>query len=333
MAADVSISSRPKSTGGQTRSMTRFHHSRWPSGRGAWNAADAFHRGQQRALEFGQGDEPASVVAHWGEVADLGDREQPLVARVLVGDPAEQVDARCGGRRRSSEKLASRHSRKPLGHHRVQAAEEPVLDQPVRRRPERHVPHGGIGTGAAVGCGRRARPRRVGAALAEVDVGQRRGDGSGETVVVGLGPVEPGCRPRPAREPAVPEARDRRAPLRRARPAARRTAPTGDDDDRRAVAADVIDGHDRRAAEGSSIRVKSPNLPQRWWRRVISSSRQRSGSPISAPGPVEQGGFERFRAGDDRLDVGGSVAAVTLQLAEMGSAVVERPPTGRFDQR
>ena len=108
---------------------TRFPCSRRLGGRSAWHAADAVEAGDEHVLELGQRDDPAGRVAHRGEVAHLGQGDEPLVGRVVACDAVEQVQSSAAGRRVMS-KLASRHSWRRAGDHRVQAAETRSSSKP-----------------------------------------------------------------------------------------------------------------------------------------------------------------------------------------------------------
>ena len=67
------------STGGQTYSMIRFHSRRCSDGRRVRACADRVEAGDEHALDLGQGDRAALLVADRGEVAHLGDGDEPFV--------------------------------------------------------------------------------------------------------------------------------------------------------------------------------------------------------------------------------------------------------------
>ena len=75
------------------------------------------------------------VVADGREVADLGEREQPLVLGVVTRDPVEQVHV-LGGVEPGDGEPAQPVQVEPLGQHRVHVPVERVLDQAVGARPE-----------------------------------------------------------------------------------------------------------------------------------------------------------------------------------------------------
>ena len=122
---------------------------------------DGAHRLERLAhhpLELGQRGDAAGLVADRREVAHLGERDQPLVARVRVRDGAEQVDVLRRGQPLEVELAQPPHVH-PLGHHRVHAADGRVLG-------ERAVAVARVGAhvdGAVARVGRartrRARPR------------------------------------------------------------------------------------------------------------------------------------------------------------------------------
>ena len=100
---------------------------------------DGAHRLERLAhhpLELGQRGDAAGLVADRREVAHLGERDQPLVARVRVRDGAEQVDVLRRGQPLEVELAQPPHVH-PLGHHRVHAADGRVLGERRRRRRAR----------------------------------------------------------------------------------------------------------------------------------------------------------------------------------------------------
>ena len=125
----------------------------------------------------GRADRPAVLVAHRGEVAHLGDGDQPLVGLGFVpADAVEEVDV-AGRRQAGDPEVRQPPHLQPAGDHRVQPAELDVLLEPSpdrrRRRPSplgRHPvrPHAVV-VGSperehlAAPSGRRRRRRRPGA--------------------------------------------------------------------------------------------------------------------------------------------------------------------------
>ena len=201
-------------------------------------AADALQRLHQHELELGERRDAALLVAHRGEVAHLGDREQPLVLRVRAAAAVEQVDV-LGRRQALDRELAEPPQAQAVRHHRVQAAEHLVLDQPVGAGPEREGADGGH---AQAAFGRRdadddpvhARRQRdrgedrvqplgghvLGVVHVEVGDGEvagRRGGGPGREAVRGrgeAGEVHEGRGEMPPR-PVVPVARTEQRACRR----------------------------------------------------------------------------------------------------------------------
>ncbi len=88
--------------------------------------AHRLERAAHHPLQLGQGGDAAVLVAHGREVAHLGQRDEPLVARVLVRGRAEEVDV-LRGRQALEVELAQPPHVHPLGHHRMQAAERGIL--------------------------------------------------------------------------------------------------------------------------------------------------------------------------------------------------------------
>ena len=84
-------------------------------------------------LEVGQPDDPAGVVARRGEVADLGDRDEALVALVVARLRVEEVDVGRGREPLEREVLEPPQVH-ALRHQRMQAAQVAVLARARRRR-------------------------------------------------------------------------------------------------------------------------------------------------------------------------------------------------------
>ena len=78
------------------------------------------------ALEVGQVDDPAGVVAHRREVADLGDGDEALVALVVARLGVEEVDVG-GGREALEREVLEPPQVHALRHQRMQAAQVAVL--------------------------------------------------------------------------------------------------------------------------------------------------------------------------------------------------------------
>ena len=98
-------------------------------------AADRLERLHQHPLELGQrGDVPVGVVQR-RQVAHLGQREQPLVLRVLARDAVEQIDV-LGRRAAGPARTPQPGELQAVRHHRVQAAQHLVLDQAAAVGPE-----------------------------------------------------------------------------------------------------------------------------------------------------------------------------------------------------
>ena len=149
---------------------------------------DRAHRLERLAdhpLELGQRGDAAGLVADRREVAHLGERDQPLVARVLVRHRAEQVDVLGRGQPLEVELAQPPHVH-PLGHHRVHAADgrDPRRTR-RRRRARRSARRPRRPPRPARARTRRARPRRelglgeqrvevAGLRAQRVDVGEHR---------------------------------------------------------------------------------------------------------------------------------------------------------------
>ena len=97
---------------------------------GGPDAADRLQAVRDRPLGVGQGDHPSLVVADDGELADLGQGDEPLVGGVSWRDaPVEQhvlrrIEAR-------DVELAQPTKGEPAADHRVHATDQDVLDQVV----------------------------------------------------------------------------------------------------------------------------------------------------------------------------------------------------------
>ncbi|CAA9215744.1 MAG: hypothetical protein AVDCRST_MAG76-394 [uncultured Acidimicrobiales bacterium] len=105
---------------------------------GRLRQAEAVEAGGQHLLQLGQGRHGAAGVAHRGEVADLGDGDQPLVRRVAPGHAVEQVDVRPRWEPGQLEALQPPEAQPP-GDHGVEAAHDGVLDEARRRAVEGEV--------------------------------------------------------------------------------------------------------------------------------------------------------------------------------------------------
>ena len=128
-------------------------------------------------LELGQRGDAAALVAHRREVADLGERDEALVLRVLARLGAEQVDVLGRGHALERE-LAQAPDVHPLGEHRVHAAEVGLA--PRRRAPNVRTSTSGASTNATRLDRRPAAPprrTRAGEVLLggaqQVDVGEQ----------------------------------------------------------------------------------------------------------------------------------------------------------------
>ncbi len=92
--------------------------------------ADAVQARGQRRSTAGKPMTSPSRVAQRGHVADLGQRDQPLVGRVVLGDHVEQVGVLRGGQPGAVEVLQPPQVQ-PLPGQRVHVADGPVLGQPA----------------------------------------------------------------------------------------------------------------------------------------------------------------------------------------------------------
>ena len=78
------------------------------------------------------GDRTGPGVTHRHEVTDLGEGEEPVVLRVVVGDPGEEVDILGRGQPLQGE-VRQPPQVEPLAEHRVEVAVEHVLDEAAIR--------------------------------------------------------------------------------------------------------------------------------------------------------------------------------------------------------
>ncbi len=98
--------------------------------------AQAVQAGVQDALELRQAGDPPGVVPHDGELAHVGQGDEPLVVGHLAAPDAEQVHVRGRGQPGELEPGEPPHAQS-FGHQRVPAALGPVLHGlPVRPAPE-----------------------------------------------------------------------------------------------------------------------------------------------------------------------------------------------------
>ena len=98
--------------------------------------AQAVQAGVQDALELRQAGDPPGVVPHDGELADVGQGDEPLVVGHLAALDAEQVHVRSRGQPGQLEPGEPPHAQ-PFGDQRVPAALGPVLGRlPVRPAAE-----------------------------------------------------------------------------------------------------------------------------------------------------------------------------------------------------
>ena len=128
----------------QLRPVPARHRPRWtdvehdPVGGGPVAFREAgerlAHGGQrQQAHEFQPGiADPAGRVGDRDQVAYLGEREQPVVGRVVVRDAVEQVHVLGRGQPVQRE-VAQPPQVQPLGEHRVQVAVQRLLDEAALR--------------------------------------------------------------------------------------------------------------------------------------------------------------------------------------------------------
>ncbi len=92
-------------------------------------------------LDLGQAHQPPLVVSHRGEVADLGDGEQPLVVAVVAGRAVEQVDV-LGRREMLQVEVVEPTELQAFGHHRMQAPSQVFGSVPlVADRAEGEMAH------------------------------------------------------------------------------------------------------------------------------------------------------------------------------------------------
>src|SRR5664279_5697493 len=93
------------------------------------------HPGQglaQLSLDAGQSRGAPGFVAHRADVAHLGQREQPLVARALVGDAGKQIDV-LHRRQPGEAEVAQSLKTQALPHHRMEAAIKHVFSVATAR--------------------------------------------------------------------------------------------------------------------------------------------------------------------------------------------------------
>ena len=99
--------------------------------------ADRIQTGGDGALRRRVDEKVVGLVAERGEVADLCERDQSIVRRVLLGDRAEQVDLLVvGGPQACQIELVQPLHLHALCDMWVQAPDQPVLGEPRQRRPE-----------------------------------------------------------------------------------------------------------------------------------------------------------------------------------------------------
>ena len=103
---------------GHTFSRTRFHRRRSRGERRAWKRRRDSSASASACSSSGSDTTRPALVADDAQLADLGEREQPLVLRIRAADAAEQVHV---GRRRDPLERELRHPPQvqPLGHFRV----------------------------------------------------------------------------------------------------------------------------------------------------------------------------------------------------------------------
>ncbi len=99
------------------------------------HAANGRQRFHQHPVEMGDLHQPAPPIPDRGDVPHLGDREQPLVLRVVACDPVEEIDI-LDRRQAVDEEVSQPPQLQPLGHHRVQAAIQLLLPEAPRPGPE-----------------------------------------------------------------------------------------------------------------------------------------------------------------------------------------------------
>ena len=99
---------------------------------------DSLERVNQHPLQLGQRGQASTGIPDGGQVAHLGEREEALLLRVLARRAAKQVDVLRRRRQPLEREVREPPQPQPLGHLRMQAAEQ--LDpRPGHRRPRRYV--------------------------------------------------------------------------------------------------------------------------------------------------------------------------------------------------
>ncbi len=99
-------------------------------------AADRLEHPNEHPLELRDGDDAPVVVADRGEVAHLSEGEQPLVLGICPSDAMEDVDVLGGGKPLEGE-VGKSPQVQPVGHHRMQPAQDHILHEAPRPRTER----------------------------------------------------------------------------------------------------------------------------------------------------------------------------------------------------
>ena len=252
----------------------------------------------EHPLELGQRDDAPLLVADRGEIAHLGEREQPLVLGVGARHAVEQVDVLGRGQALEGEVLPGATARSRCAHHRMQPAHDLVLDEALGPMAEGERVDG---RHPAPALGLARRPRRSGAAPGATAVpasASRRITASSSRVGAGrrvLG-VEVGDGQVVVGQRGGVTVR-RRPPPRRRRPGRRRPPPGGGAGP--GTGTEPAAGHGRRCA-----RTRSPRARGRGSSGARSPRRARRCSAGSAlrMRAVSSGG-ERPRARDERRDV------------------------------
>ncbi len=119
--------------------------------------ADVLDAMDEDAFELRQGGHPTERVARGAEVANLGERDESLVARVVAADTVEEVDVHA--RREPSDlEIEEPPEVEPPADHRVHATHQGVFPETRVRASEREAVDGRVGS---VGAGRRDRDNDV----------------------------------------------------------------------------------------------------------------------------------------------------------------------------